>query len=269
MRGWVARSPFPRDLKTAVHVEGYGGIVVIDLESGEERWRYNSPAGNVHAMAISPDGKRLATSFGIADGTIQIWDLATGDLMTELVGHRAWVSTLKFWPDGKTLVSASADQTIRMWDLERSEPIRIFKGHSLEVWSLDLSSDGSTLVSGSKNGEVLVWDAKRDPQRLAAWTVPGRHSGWKFSSDGQAIHAVESDSRRFLRYQGPSSQAVSELQEIQFDENFAFSQSGSLFASTATNGVFRVWNLDEQKLAHEFVVGSIGTNNSAGSVFGR
>jgi WD40 repeat protein len=119
-------------------------------------------------MAISPDGKHLATSFGTADGTIQIWDLTTGNSVTELVGHRIWVSALKFWPDGKRLVSASADQTIRIWDMERSKAIRTLQGHSLEVWSLDLSSDGSTLVSGSKNGEVMVWDAQQDPQKLAA-----------------------------------------------------------------------------------------------------
>jgi WD40 repeat protein len=259
---WLG-SPFAvsPDLKTAVHVDGVNSIVAVNLESGDELWRYNSPAGFAQAMAISPDGKRLETSFGIADGTIQIWNLETGDLSREIVGHQAWVSTLKFWPDGKTLVSASADQTIRIWDMERFEQIRILQGHTLEVWSLDLTSDGSRLVSGSKNGEVLVWDAQREPQRLTAWTVPGRHWNWRFTSGGTAIHAVESDTCRILRYERPTFTHRELLLEIQHENHwhfrypfYTFSQSGHLFAATALDGVVRVWNLDERKLAHEFAI---------------
>jgi serine/threonine protein kinase/WD40 repeat protein len=253
-------SPFAvsTDLKTAVHVEGFNGIVVVDLESGQERWRYKSPLGNPYAMAISPDGERLATSFGTADGTIQIWDLTSGDSVTELVGHRAWVSTLKFSADGKTLVSASADQTLRIWDVEHFKPIRTLQGHTLEVWSLDISSDGSTLVSGSKNGEVLVWDAQQDPHRIAAWTVPGHHANWEFSSNGEAIYALERDSNRLLRYAGPTFARGKALQKIQFDGTGLFSPSGRFFAATTTSRSLRVWNLDERKLVHEIPIGSPG-----------
>ena len=257
--GWHG-TPFAvsSDLNTAAHFAKGNGIVVIDLASGEERWRGNSPWGPGRAMAISPDGAPLATSGGTGDGTIQIRDLATGDLVAELVGHRAWVGSLKFWPDGKTLVSSSADQTIRIWDLARFEPIRTLQGHTLEVWSLDLSSDGSTLVSGSKNGEVLVWDSKGDPQKLSSWTMPGQHQGFRFSPDGKAIYTSERQTRRIFRYEGPTFARGAVMEEIQIEEGsfWTVSQSGRLLA-VATDRVLHMWNLDEGKLAYEF---SVATN---------
>jgi WD40 repeat protein len=250
------------DLKTAVHVEDPNGIVVIDLESGQERWRYKSPSQYAVAIAISPDGKLLATNFGFSDGTIQIRDVATGEPVTELVGHRAWVSTLKFWPDGKTLASASADHTIRIWDMERFEPIRTLQGHTLEVWSLDLSSDGSTLVSGSKNGEVLVWDSKGDSRKPSAWTVPGRHHRFRLSSDGAAIHALQQERRQVMRYHGPTFGREEVIEEIPIGEDATccISQSGRL--ATLSDGVLRVWNLDERKLANEVTIATVGSGQS-------
>jgi WD40 repeat protein len=73
------------------------------------------PHGSVvYGLALSPDGKRLAS--GCADNTIRIWDLATRDQVAELRGHNDYVKSVSFSPDGEQLVSASGDYTIRVWD---------------------------------------------------------------------------------------------------------------------------------------------------------
>ncbi|MYA71295.1 hypothetical protein F4Y19_14675, partial [Candidatus Poribacteria bacterium] len=55
---------------------------------------------------------------GEASGEIQLWDVRTGNKLTTLTGHTAQVETLKFSPDGKTIVSTGADGTILLWDWE-------------------------------------------------------------------------------------------------------------------------------------------------------
>jgi serine/threonine protein kinase/WD40 repeat protein len=281
---WLG-SPFAisPDLSTAVVVSGWDGIVVVDLESGKERWRTNSSSQWANVMAISPDGTRLATSFNAAGGAIAILDLATGATAGRLEGHRAWVSALMFWPDGKTLISASADRTIQIWDLELGQSIRTLRGHKHEIWSLAMSSDATTLVSGGKDGEVLVWDTRGDSESRSSWTVPGCHWAWRFSSDdraiyaveataahqskslqssgrqptrGQAIDAFERDPGRLLCYHAPKFEQAEVLPEVQFDGDFAFSRSGRLFAASMTNGLLRVWDLDEKRLAQEFATGA-------------
>jgi WD40 repeat protein len=222
-------------------------------------------------MAISPDQERLVTNFGPSDGTIQVWDLHTGAQLGQLKGHRAWVSALVFWPDGKTLASASADQTIRIWDMDRLEPIRTLRGHKLEVWSLALASDAKTLVSGGKDGTVLVWDAAEDPLEQSTWSLSGRHWGsWQFTSDHQAIHSVEADSRlrplhlhsgpiescRLIHHSGPTFQNAEPIPEVLIDGVWIFSESGRLLAVGQTNGLLRLWDLDARKLVREFSTGT-------------
>jgi WD40 repeat protein len=69
----------------------------------------------IKALAISPDGKRLAS--GSNDSTIKLWQLPSGALTNTLTKHTKAVQALAFSPDGKILASADANQTIRLWNM--------------------------------------------------------------------------------------------------------------------------------------------------------
>src|ERR1044072_1332961 len=69
----------------------------------------------VHSVAVSPDGKQLATA-GF-DSTVKLWEIATGKNTATLTGHTGPVYCVAYRPDGKALASSSADKTIRLWNL--------------------------------------------------------------------------------------------------------------------------------------------------------
>ena len=75
-----------------------------------------------------------------------------------LTGHKDWVYSLAFSPDGKTLASGCFDSTINLWDAHTGEYKKTLTGHTSSVNSIAFSPDGKTLVSGSGDGSVLIWE---------------------------------------------------------------------------------------------------------------
>ena len=64
------------------------------------------------------DLARLASAS--ADGTIKIWDPATGAELCTLADHGGQVNCIHWSPDGLKLLSASRDNTVRIWDATRA-----------------------------------------------------------------------------------------------------------------------------------------------------
>lgn len=70
-------------------------------------------------VAFSPDGSRLAS--GHSDGTVALWDLATGLQTLTLKGHVGKVRSVAFSRDGQRLASAGNDGKVRIWDAPKDE----------------------------------------------------------------------------------------------------------------------------------------------------
>src|SRR5207245_770403 len=77
------------------------------------------PAENnfIRAIAVSPDGKLLASATQDRTGTVRLWDVATGQLARTIQTRNTWTVALAFAPDGPALVTASIDTTALVWDL--------------------------------------------------------------------------------------------------------------------------------------------------------
>src|SRR5437763_1663757 len=75
----------------------------------------------VYGVAVTPDGKRAVS--GSWDGTLRVWDLATGKTAATLGGHTDAVYGVAVTSDGKRAVSASGDHTLRVWDLATGKTV--------------------------------------------------------------------------------------------------------------------------------------------------
>jgi len=67
-------------------------------------------------LDFNPTGELLASSGG--DGTIRLWDIASGESLTTLTGHERGVTCVGFSPDGRLLASGSLDGTLQLWGIE-------------------------------------------------------------------------------------------------------------------------------------------------------
>jgi WD40 repeat protein len=231
-----------------------GVIQVIDIATGQERWSSPSGEADVTALAVSPDGKLLASGQGLGgrESRIRLWDLTTGkQIGRPLEGHRAWVSELLFWPDGKKLASASADQTIRLWDVtdpSNASSIRTLQGHRDEVWSLALVPGARYLVSGSKDGELLVWDASAARADKGPIRFPGRLWTWRFAPDSKSVLTLD-ELGRLMRWTGSAFQISETLLEFGPSLHRGFiSPDCRVAALGSTNGMIQVWDVPGRAL---------------------
>jgi WD40 repeat protein len=119
----------------------------------------------VESVAFSPDGSLIASA-GAYDGTIRIWDVATGKEQRQIVIAKPnnYVSSVAFSPDGKQLLTAQWDKTVRLWNVSTGGEVRRFDGHTNYVYCAAFSADGQFALSGSLDYTVRLWEAASGKQ---------------------------------------------------------------------------------------------------------
>ncbi|MCB9852848.1 MAG: protein kinase [Phycisphaerales bacterium] len=134
-----------------------GELVERDIATGQERTRTQPHADAIYALAISNDGRWLAS--GSLDRCVRIYNRSVGDMEGRpLLGHQQAVFSLAFNNDGSCLASGSADATIRLWNSATGRDQAVLKGHRRSIKALAFSPDGDRLFSGSWDGTLKVWD---------------------------------------------------------------------------------------------------------------
>src|SRR5205085_9922949 len=90
-------------------------LLCVVLIAPEERATFSGHSDTVNAVAVSPDGKLVAS--GSDDDTVRLWNPGDGKEVLRLKGHSDSVLSVAFSPSGALLASAGADDVIRIWEM--------------------------------------------------------------------------------------------------------------------------------------------------------
>jgi len=150
---------------------GDGGVDLWDAATGKvlpalRLPELEFPAGLLDCLAFSADGKTVAAAG--RTGVIYVWDVGTAKMRDVLRGHRDWVTSLDFSPDGARLISGSRDATALIWDLT---------GIADEKGTKTLTPERL----------AALWNELADADAGKAW-----RAGWRLAADPAASAATAS-----------------------------------------------------------------------------
>ncbi|KAF7693446.1 hypothetical protein HF521_008762 [Silurus meridionalis] len=124
--------------------------------------RHVGHTGHVLCMAISSDGKYLAT--GDMNKLIMIWEAATCKHLYKFTGHRDAVSGLAFRKGTHDLYSASHDRSIKVWNVDENAYVETLFGHQDAITALDCLGRERCVTAGGRDRTVRVWKIAEETQ---------------------------------------------------------------------------------------------------------
>jgi WD40 repeat protein len=148
------------------------------------------------SMALSADGKLMATSRSIMPGDIpmiEIRDFVTSKQLATWQGTAAEAKGLVFSRDGTTLLSGGEDGLIHEWLVSAGKERRGFPAHKNGVTGLALSTDGWTLASAGQDGAIRLWERASGKERVKLEGAVGSSGELAFSPDGRLLASVRTD----------------------------------------------------------------------------
>jgi WD40 repeat protein len=240
---------FSSNFRTTRHSKNSDAVIYeIHHNSLEHITLFNTiktPETSISSLAISPDGKTIASS---NNKLIQFWNIDKGTEIITLKGHTKNINILAITPDGNQLVSGSDDKTIKVWNLATGKVINTLIGHTDAVHSLAISKDGKTLVSGGDDQTVKIWNLTQG-NLISTLTS---HSDWvrslAISPDGETVASGSFDKtiklwqinqKQPINFLTPNSQTVTSL---------VFSPDGKILASASRDRQIKLWDINTNQL---------------------
>jgi WD40 repeat protein len=205
-------------------------------------------AGRVTAVAIAPDGSWLATSG--ADGTVRIWDAATGQARATLTGHAGRVTAVAIAPDGSWLATSGTDGTARIWDAAIGQARAILTSHDNPVTAVAIAPDGSWLATCSVYGTVQIWDVAARQHRITLIGHAGVVAAVAIAPDGSWLATGGADGTVRIwdaatgQPQATLTSRVSGVAVIAAEvATMAIAPDGSWLATGEADGAVRIWDV--------------------------
>jgi WD40 repeat protein len=239
-----------------------------DVATGQEIRAWKEDAG-LHALAMSGDGRLLATA---GAERVALWSLAvlsSGEPTARLVGIRGTLRAVAISPDQSLVAGGTETGETRIWDVATTKVRHAWK-HGADVRSLVFTRDGRWVVSASFDGTIQFHDTTTGALGRTLRAEPAEQIGaLAISRDGRYL-ATGNDTKLIRLWDVRSGRALRTFEGHLGDVRaVAFSPDGQLLMSASRDRTLRIWDVESGRQLHEFSWASDASRTFALSPDGR
>ena len=197
---------------------------------------------NINRVSFNEDGSKIA--YSDERNRIHLYDFHSGSYINSYYGHRDFVTSLKFVPGGKLLVSDSiGGSSIKIWDIESGKILNSGEeGFNNKTGWIKFLKSTNLLAFGVSN-KIKIWDTSRnkiirtlDKHR---WLV----ADLIYSSRLKAV--ASSSASGMIKVWNPEDWSI--IHELDGHKDLVhaldFSPNKDILASGSHDGSLKLWNI--------------------------
>jgi WD40 repeat protein len=139
----------PDGMKLLIGSAYQSEINIVDAVKGETLLTIGSGSEDIRFVAWNIDASKFAAAS--YEGEIRIWDVETGNLVTEILSEQRFISDAQVaWsPDDHVIATVQREGEVRLWDVTTGEQLKVlnFPG---SVFTVAWSPDGRQIAYGGQ-----------------------------------------------------------------------------------------------------------------------
>ncbi|KAH7922440.1 WD40 repeat-like protein [Leucogyrophana mollusca] len=185
------------------YVPALEDVLVWDMKKGQMRamWHETGHRAEVTCILRSPQDDVFAV--GYADGSIRLWNSASGSVIATFNGHKKAVTALEFDSRGTRLASGSQDTDLIVWDIVAEAGLYRLRGHRDQITAIRFISPSELPSTSTGSPSLLLLTTSKDTL-LKLWDLTTQHCIQTVVAHRSEIWTMDIDTDQKLIFTGSS-----------------------------------------------------------------